>query len=134
MLTIAPEKVCFILLKAREFDVKVPPQDPDPGSNPTDDESAEILSDRLDDPTYQELVGALRSLNDDELAELLAITWVGRGDFGKEEWEVALAEARSLPPKRTPRYLMGDPLLSDYLEEGLSTLGYSCEDYEIGRL
>ena len=58
----------------------------------------------------------------------------GRGDFGKEEWQEALAEARSLPPKRTPRYLMGDPLLSDYLEEGLSTLGYSCEDYEIGRL
>lgn len=134
MLTIAPEKVCYILIKAREFDVKVAPQDPDPGSNPTDDQSAEILSDRLDDPTYQELVGALRSLNEDELAELLALTWVGRGDYGKEEWQEALAEARRLPQKRTPRYLIGTPLLSDYLEEGLSALGHSCEDYEIGRL
>jgi Protein of unknown function (DUF3775) len=31
-------------------------------------------------------------------------------------------------------YLTGTPLLADYLEEGLSQLGYSLEDFEIGRI
>jgi hypothetical protein len=31
-------------------------------------------------------------------------------------------------------YLIGTPLLADYLEQGLSQLGYSLEDFEVGRL
>ena len=34
----------------------------------------------------------------------------------------------------SPLYLLGEPLLSDYLEEGLSQFGFSCADFEIGRL
>jgi hypothetical protein len=33
-LSITPEKVCFFILKAREFDVKDVVTDPDSGSNP----------------------------------------------------------------------------------------------------
>jgi len=36
--------------------------------------------------------------------------------------------------KSTPAYLMGTPLLSDYIEEGLAELGISLEEFEIGRL
>ncbi|HVA35208.1 MAG TPA: hypothetical protein VNG52_03170, partial [Stellaceae bacterium] len=63
-LNINPEKVGFIIVKAREFDAKVEPVEPDPGSNPTDDADREILEDYEDDPTLEELRGAIDSLDD----------------------------------------------------------------------
>ena len=44
-LTISPEKVFFVIVKAREFDAKDEVTDPDPGSNPSDDKDAAILED-----------------------------------------------------------------------------------------
>ena len=134
MLTINPEKVCFILIKAREFDAKVAPEETDPGSNPADDREVAILEDRADDPTYQELIDAIDQLNEDEQLGLVALTWIGRGDYTKDEWKEALAQARSARTKRTSLYLVGIPQLGDYLEEGLAELGHSCAEYEIGRL
>jgi Protein of unknown function (DUF3775) len=129
-LNISPEKVCYILLKAREFDVKVEPDDPDPGSNPADSGEEEILEDYPDDATAAELKAAIDDLNDDEVVDLIALAWVGRGDFGKEGWSEARMLARERHRRHSADYLMGMPLLGDYLEEGLSTLGYSCADYE----
>lgn len=134
MLTINPETVCYIIIKAREFDVKVDPDDPDSGSNAADDGSVDILEDFVDDPTYQELRAALEALNEDERAELLALTFIGRGDFTSEEWADALAEARDVVDNQFIDYLLGSPMLGDYLEEGFTALGFSCEDVEIGRL
>ena len=133
-LTISPETVCYVIVKAREFDVKVEPSDPDPGSNPTDDKDIDVLVDLADDPTFEEVSSALGALNDDETLDLVALTWIGRGDFTSEDWEEARDQAREIPLNDRPRYLLGTPLLGDFLEEGLSELGYSCEDYEIDRL
>jgi hypothetical protein len=94
----------------------------------------EILVDYADDPTYEELMSFLEALNQEELINLLALTWMGRGDFTKEDWEDALAEAEDVVDKKAPAYLIGIPLLSDYLELALSELGYSCRDYEMGRM
>jgi len=134
MLTISPEKICFVIVKAREYDVKVAPSERTPGSNPTDDQDAGILEDRPDDPTYEELRGALDSLNDDELHDLIALSWLGRGDYTDKQWDEALAQARETPAGRAPDYLLGTPLLADFLEEGLGQMGLSCEDFEKGRL
>ncbi len=134
MLTIPPEKVCYILIKAREFDEKVEADDIESGSNPSDDRDVNILADYEDDPTYQELMSALDSLNEDELLDLVALTWVGRGDFSKDEWEEARTEADDMRDKHIPLYLVGVPTLGDFLEEGLVELGYSCDEYELGRL
>lgn len=134
MITIDLEKICFVVIKAREYDVKVEPSGPHSGSGAADDGEVEILEDYADDPTREELESFLNALNHDELAELQALMWVGRGDFGKEEWGEVLRDARALDPERTPGYLIGTPLLSDYLEEGLSALGYSCQDYMEGHL
>jgi len=133
-LSIDPETVCFLIVKAREFDVKVDPDDPDSGSNPTDDNEIDILENRRSDPTYAELLGTLEALNEDELTDLVALTWIGRGDFTKDEWDEAKEEARSNTPKTTPDYLLGTPLLGDYLETGFNELGYSCEDVEADHL
>lgn len=133
-LTISPETVCYIIVKAREFDVKVEPADPDSGSNPADDREIDVLEDLADDPTFEEVSSALGALNDDETLDLVALTWIGRGDYTSEDWQEARDQAREIPLKDRPRYLLGTPLLGDFLEEGLSELGYSCEDYEIERL
>src|ERR1041385_5681011 len=44
-LSISPEKVCYIIVKAREFDAKDVVTDPDDGSNPTDDAMIAVLED-----------------------------------------------------------------------------------------
>ena len=128
MLTISPEKVCYVIAKARELDVKVAPEELD------DEGMGRILEAYADDPTLEELRSFLQAQSDDELRELLALAWVGRGDYTAEEWQDALAQVRDVREQHTVEYLLGTPLLSDYLEEGLSQFNHSCEDYEIGRM
>ena len=130
MLTIRPDKVCYIIVKAREFDAKVEPHELEEGSNPSDDMAVGVLEDQLDDATQQELLDALQGLNQDELLDLVALTWIGRGDFSDKEWDAARAEAGAMRNKHIPSYLLETPLLSDYLTEGLSCMGYSCEATE----
>ncbi len=134
MLTISPEKVCYIIVKAREYDAKIDPVETDQGLGPADEEDRELLGAYSDDATYQELQGAIESLNEDELVELLALDWFGRSDEDKETWGEYLTQARQGLNERTVTYLLGTPLLSDYLEEGLTRLGYSIEEYEAERL
>ncbi|HEY1259226.1 MAG TPA: DUF3775 domain-containing protein [Stellaceae bacterium] len=87
-----------------------------------------------ENPIRQELVDAIDGLSDEERIELLALTWLGRGDYGKDEWAQALSEAHYIHDRKATDYLVGAPLLGDYLEEGVAQLDYSIEDYEIGRL
>ena len=132
-LAISPEKVCFVVVKAREFDVKDVVSNPDEGSNASDDAMISVLEDRADDPVGQELRGFIGALTLDEQVDLVTLTWLGRGG-GIEDWDQLRAEALGAHNKRTASYLLGIPLLADYLEEGLSQLGLSCEEFEMGRL
>ncbi len=127
-MNVNPEKVCFIIAKAREFDAKVEPVEPEPGSNPADDEDREILADYADDPTLEELRTAIDSLDDEELIDVIALAWVGRGDFERDEWPNARELAQERHRHHSADYLVGMPALGDYLEEGLAELGYSCAE------
>jgi hypothetical protein len=133
-LTISPEKVCFIIIKAREFDAKDEVTEPDPGSNPSDDRDAAILEDHADDPVVEELTSLIRSLSEDEQIDLVALAWLGRDDYSADDWPAVREEAARAHNARTSEYLLGTPLLGDFLEEGLSMLGYSCEEFEMERL
>ena len=127
-LNIATDKVAFIIVKAREFDVKEADSDPDSGSNATDDDETDVLEDKPDDPVRQELVSYINGLNVDEQIELVALAWLGRGTYDIEEWREAIATAKSEHNKRTAQYLLGLPMLGDYLEEGLDAFGESISD------
>ena len=122
-LDIPTDKLGFIILKAREFDVKESDSDPDEGSNATDDDNMDVLVDTPDDPVREELLGAIRELSEDERVQLVALAWLGRGTYDLSEWRTALDTARSEHRKRTAEYLLGLPLLGDYLEDGLSLFG-----------
>jgi hypothetical protein len=133
-LTVSSESVCFIIIKAREFDAQDVVTDPDSGSNATDDNQASVLEAHSDDLTQKELVAFINALSDEEQAELVALLWLGRGDGTLEDWDDLRDEAQRQHNNRTATYLLGEPLLSDHLEEGLSQFGLTCEDFEIGRL
>jgi hypothetical protein len=134
VLTISPEKVCFIIIKAREFDAKEEVNEPDPGSNPSDDKEAAVLEDREDDPVVEELTSLINSLSEDEQIDLVTLAWLGREDYSASDWAEVREEAARAHNERTASYLLGMPMLGDFLEEGLSMLGYSCEEFEIERL
>ena len=129
-LEIAPEKVAHVIIKAREFDAKVGAWDASPEDGDADEEPSAILEDLSNDPTAAEIVGFIDALNDDEQVNLVALAWVGRGTFEPEEFEEAVETARNEQINSTASYLLGLPLLADYLEEGLEKLGYSANDIE----
>lgn len=133
-LTISPEKVCFIIIKAKEFDAKDEVTEPNPGSNPADDKDTAILEDHEDDPVLEELTSIIDSLSEDEQIDLVALAWLGRDDYVASDWPTVREDAAAAHNDRTAEYLIGIPLLGDFLEEGLSMLGYSCEEFEIERL
>ena len=133
-LGINPEKVCHVIAKARVFDAKEEDSDPDSGSNAADDGMTDILEDTAEDATYDELVEFIRSMDEEEQTALVALAWVGRGTYDAKEWKEALGEARTQHNARTAEYLLGLPLLGDYLEEGLAAFGQDCEAFDIGRL
>jgi hypothetical protein len=127
-LSISSEKLCFIIAKAREFDVKDVVTDPGDSSNATDDAMLSVLEDHPDDPVVQELIGFIRALSEDEQIDLVTLTWLGRGDGTIEEWDDLRAEASRAHNKRTASYLLGMPLLSNHLEDALSQFGISCDE------
>jgi hypothetical protein len=134
VLTISPEKVCFIIMKAREFDAKDAASEEDPGSNPSDDKDVAVLEDHEDDPVVEELTSFINSLSEDEQIDLVTLAWLGRDDYSASDWSSVRAEAAGAHNPHTASYLLGMPLLGDFLEEGLALLGYSCEEFEINRL
>ena len=100
-LRISTEKVCYVVVKARQFDVKVAPEWLNGGSNPADDGMTRVLEDYKDDPTLMELRSYLRAMNEDELEDLIALTLLGRGDYTIDEWEDLMIEARRAARRRS---------------------------------
>jgi hypothetical protein len=129
-LSISSEKVCFIVAKAREFETKDVVTVPDEASNPSDDRMVEVLEDRADDAVFQELQSLIGAMSEDEQIDLVALAWLGRGDAVAEGWQELRGEAARVHNRRTASYLLAMPLLPNYLQDGLSELGFSCEEFE----
>jgi len=119
-----PETVRFLIDKAREFQVNEEIAVPDEPLNASDDWALQIIADHGDDPTYREVKATIDDLEPDQQVSLVALMWIGRGDYGSEEWDEAYRSAGENWNARTAEYLLGTPLLADYLLEGLDALGY----------
>ena len=126
-LSIPQDKICFVIAKARQFDVKDIVTDPDSSSNPADDAMISVLEDHPDDPTSKELAGFINALTEEEQIDLVALVRLGRGDGDLGDWQEIRLEAERGHNKRTAAYLLGMPLLPDYLEEALAQFGRSCD-------
>lgn len=134
-LNISPEKVCFLVIKARRFDASAELVEPDPeDANPPEENIGEIEEDFAEDTAFLELKELIDDLNEDEQIDLVALAWIGRDTYDAEEWGEAVAEARRAHNNHTAEYLLGMPKLGDYLEEGLATVGYTCDVFELKHL
>ncbi len=67
-------------------------------------------------------------MSEDEQIDLVALAWLGRGDGTLDDWDNLRDEAARAHNNRTAAYLLGLPLLPDYLEEALAQFGITCEE------
>jgi len=123
---ISPRRVAHVIIRAREIDAKVGTWDRAGDSA----DASTILQARRGDATEAELRAFIRRLPEDQHAELVAIMWIGRETFEPEEWDEAVDTARAEATTPTEDYLLGVPLLPDYLEDGLEKLGVDVADIE----
>ena len=127
------ETLCRIIIRAKENEAQVPAQDPDEDSDNVDDfddeggEALSVLEDELNSGVEEELRAILDDLADDQLAETLALAWVGRGTYDVSEWDDAFEEANALDGDQKIDELMDMPLLAGHLEAGLAAFDYSCD-------
>jgi len=122
---------CYIVRKLREFenmDLLVEREDP---ANPLEREDVdEVTEHEIEysfDPVRQELASFIGDLPEDQKIDLVALMWLGRNGASPAEWPSIREEAAQAYNARTLDYILGSPLAGDFLEEGLSTLGYGCD-------
>lgn len=127
MLNVNPETVCRLIDLSKEFHAQEQVTFPEEPGISSGDWGAQMLASHEDDATFLEFKSIVEDLEPDQQLELVALLWLGRGDFEEDEWAEALVEAGDNWSPRTAEYLIAHPLLPDYLLEGLDMLGYSCE-------
>ncbi len=125
MLEISPAKVAHIIIRAREYDAKVSAWDENRVTGDSEEEPESILEDFGADAMRAELAEFIAGLNEDEQANLVALTWLGRGTYSAEQFDEAVEMAKAERVNATEDYLLGTPLLADYLAEGLKQMGIS---------
>ena len=128
------DTLCRLILRARELEAQVPAQDPDEDpanvddfDNDAEDQALSVLEDELNSGVEEEMRATLDDLADDQLAETLALAWVGRGTYDVSEWDDAYAEAAEVDPESAIDELMDMPLPAAYLDAGLAAFDYSCD-------
>lgn len=121
VLGVNPDTVRFLIDKLRQFQVKDVGTYADPG----DDWGVKVLADYADDPSAAEIRATIDDLDPEQQVEVVALAWVGRGDYTADEWDAAVDQARDGWNSRTADYLIGTPLSADFLEDGLDQLGFS---------
>jgi CheY-like chemotaxis protein len=134
-LRISTEKVCALMEAGRELGGRSQTAasiqtgagavDDDTGG---DDGLLQTLDAVPNDPTRQQIVEMIAGLNVAEQADLLALLFVGRGDYGIEAWDEAVAEATDRLAAGDPDYLVGDMGMPEYLADGLEAFGRACEE------
>jgi hypothetical protein len=122
------DTLCSLIDLAREFQAKEEVTFPEVPSSPTDDWAMQVLADHGDDYNVSEFKQIVTEMSERQRSELIALMWMGRGDFSVEEWEEAVDEAWGDFSVRAAAYVLAHPMLSDHLEEGMIALDLSCEE------
>ena len=129
------ETICRIIVRAREWDAQVPAQDPDEVDDDdpvSQDDQYDVMIDEKNTSVEEEIAGILDELADDQILEVLALAWIGRGTFEPEDWDDAIEAADDGEDDDAIDQLMDMPMLAAYLESGLAAFDLSCDG--IGQL
>ncbi len=117
-----------IIKKAREINIADDLTLPENRDDLSDAEWEQLLAEYQDDLSYQELKDLINELEPDQQQDVIALMYIGRGDFTKNEWIEARHQANAIKIANRAYYLISKPMLADYLTEGLAVFGYSCEE------
>lgn len=132
-LTVPLETVCRLIVRARELEAQVPAIETDEDEDPTDsDDPLAVIEDEANTTVEEEVRGLLEDLADDEIAEVLALAFVGRGTYEPSEWDDAIEEASDGEGLDAIEQLLDMPMLAAYLDAGLAAFELSCDG--IGQL
>jgi hypothetical protein len=130
MKEISAEKLSYVIAKAREMASEGDGRGVDGSKRAA---AAGITGDKGCAAARAELAGFIDAMDEDEQCELIALCWIGRGKFTREEWESALVEARAHLKQPTAAYLLGNPKLAPHLESGLAELNHTGDGFEFAR-
>lgn len=122
------ESLCHIIEKSREFQAKEEVVLPDVPDSPSEDWALQILADHSEDHSLGEMTQAIGEMSQRQRAELVALMWLGRGDYGIEDWETAVDDAIGDYSLNAAAYLLAHPMVANDLQEGLIAHGYSCQE------
>ena len=122
------ETICRLIIRARELEAQVPAIEADDEEDPTDsDDEFAVLEDESNEAIEQEMTALLDDLAEDQLQEVLALAWVGRGTYDVSEWDDALEEAADRDAEDPVDQLLDMPTLAAYLDAGLAAFDLNCE-------
>lgn len=128
MLDVNPDTVCHLVQLAREFHAQEQVVIPTDSGDASEDWHVQMLASHAGDSTLEEFRSVITDLEPDQQQQVVGLLWLGRGDYSLEEWKEALSYASDAWNDTTADYLIAHPLLADYLLEGLSLMGYSCDE------
>jgi archaellum component FlaD/FlaE len=127
------DTLCRIVLRAREYEAQTPTDyDGNEAADNVDDDdegALSVLDDTINDSVEEELKAILEDLGEDQLAEVLAFSWVGQGTNEAADWDEAMEEATALAAgggEAAIDELVDMPMLASVLEAGLAAFELSC--------
>ena len=128
------DTLCRIILRGREYEAQTPTDyDGNETADTVDDEEAgtlSVLDDTINDSVEEELKAILEDLGEDQLAEVVAFSWVGQGTYDAADWDEAMEEASALAASGAGAAideLLDMPMLASVLEAGLAAFELSCD-------
>ena len=127
MLNINTDTVCRLIQLAREFHAQEQVVIPETRGNPSGDWAAQTLASHIDDMSFQEFRSIVNDMEPEQQVQIVALMWIGRGDFETDEWDEVIEQAKDDWTPETAEYLIVHPMICEHLEDGLDMFGYGCD-------
>ena len=103
---------------------------PDLGGNASDDPRPSVLQRSGGDMREDEITQEIHALDEDQKHALVALMWIGRGDFTVGEWDDAVALAANRHTGPTADYLLRHPQVAEEILNGLDAVDEANEGEE----
>lgn len=120
-LSLNPKFLQGLILRVRGAMVQIGHNADDEG-NLADDDTGGVQRGQRRGMSDQELIDTIDDLEPDQLAELVALFWIGRGDMEPEEWDDAVALAIQRQQGSTATYLLSHPHLAEHWDDALDRM------------
>jgi hypothetical protein len=101
---------------------------PEDTVNPSGDLGVHAITGQARDMCAAEFRSIIEDLEPDQQQQVVALTWLGRGDFSADEWDEARELAEQRWSEETADYLLTHPMLAEELSAGLDALGFETEE------